>query len=146
MKNERVTVYIATVILFLNLSCSFYWFRVDEVSPSLYVEAQRMAIEMIPKEATVCAPEFMLVYLQDRRKVYNEVSMGQGTIGDVDFIIFDSHISKYYLEWKGRDVTPKFIRELRKLAPLSKGYLDYKLHWRKDGIFIYKKVNFDSSV
>jgi uncharacterized membrane protein len=146
MRNERVTVYIATVILFLNLSSSFYWFRVDEILPSPYVDAQRMAIDMIPKKATVCAPESMLVYLQDRRKVYNEVSMGHGITGDVDFIIFDSHINKYYLEWKGRDVTPRFIRELRKLAPLRKGYLDYEFHWEKDGIFIYKNVGFESSV
>jgi hypothetical protein len=76
---------------------------VDEILPSPYVDAQRMAIAMIPKKATVCAPESMLVYLQDRRKVYNEVSMGQGITGDVDFIIFDSHISKYYLEWTDRE-------------------------------------------
>jgi uncharacterized membrane protein len=146
MRNERVTLYIATAILFLNLSSSFYWFRVDEILPSPYVDAQRMAIAMIPKKATVCAPESMLVYLQDRRKVYNEVSMGQGITGDVDFIIFDSHISKYYLEWKDRDVTPRFIRELRKLAPLRKHYLDYEFHWEKDGIFVYKNVGFESSV
>jgi uncharacterized membrane protein len=146
MKNERLVVCIAMVILFLNLSCSFYWLRMDEILPSPYVDAQRIAVDMIPKKATVCAPEFMLVYLQDRKKTYNEVSMRDGIIGDVDFIIFDSHINKYYLEWKDRDVTPGFIKELRKLAPLKKDYLDFEFHWEKDGIFVYKNVGFESSV
>ena len=72
--------------------------------------------------------------------------MREGITGDVDFIIFDSHISKYYLEWRDRDVTPEFIRDLRKLAPLKKDYQDFEFHWEKDGIFVYKNVGFESSV
>jgi uncharacterized membrane protein len=142
VRNERVIPSIAAVVFFISLSCSFYWIRSEEFFAKPYLEAQKMAVRLIPKNARVCAPESMIVYLQDRKEARNELAFQKGIVEGMDFIIFDSHIDRYYLEWKNKDVTPQFIRELRKLAPERRRYSDFEFYWEKDGIFIYKSKEY----
>ena len=143
VKYKRCVIGISIVGLFASISCFPYWFRPEEYIAKSYIEAQREAIELIPVEASVCAPEYMLPYLANRRKLYNEVSFQKRIRGDIDFILFDSNIKRYRKEGR-RDITPEFIVSLRELARLKESYLSYEYFWDKDGIFIYKNKNYNS--
>jgi len=140
--NDKVVVFITILIFFVSVSCSIYWFRVEDFIAKPYKNAQKMAIDLIPEDSSVCAPASMQVYLQEKKMAFNELSFKKERPVDIDFIIFDSHINRYYFEARGKDVTPQFIRELRKLAPRRRPYRDYEFYWEKEGIFIYKNKSY----
>ncbi|MFX1552326.1 MAG: DUF2079 domain-containing protein [Promethearchaeota archaeon] len=142
-KSERVTIFIATIVFFVNISCFPYWFRSEELIAKPYINAQRRTIGLIPKSASVCAPEYMLSQLADRRKIYSEVGFREELSEDIDFIIFDSHISRYLIEHLELDITPKFIEELRELAPAGRDYMGYRLYWEEDGIYVYANKGYE---
>jgi len=139
---KRYAFGISIIGLFVSISCIPYWFRVEEYIAKPYIEAQREIIELIPIEASVCAPEYMLPYIVNRKKIYNEVSFQKGMRKDIDFIIFDSNIKRYGKDWEKRDITPEFINKLRELARFKKSYLCYEYFWDKDGMFIYKNKSY----
>jgi len=143
VKSDRITIFISTIVLFVNMSCIPYWFRWEELRSKPYIEAQRRAIELIPKDASVCAPEYMLSHLADRRIIHSDVGFKEKLSSDIDFIIFDSHVERYFIEHLNLDITPKFIRELRELAPVGKDYPPYILHWWRDGIYVYRNGSYE---
>jgi len=143
VRSDRVTIFISTLVLFVSISCFPYWFRSEELIPKPYINAQRRAIGLIPKTASVCAPEYMLTHLADRRVLYSEVVFKEKLSGDIDLIIFDSHIESYYIEHLKIDITPKFIKELRERAPAGRDYMGYRLYWKEDGIYIYANRHYE---
>lgn len=143
LKSERVAIFISTIVFFVNISCFPYWCRFEELSGKPYLNAQRRAIELIPKGASVCAPEYMLSYLADRRILYSEVGFKEKLSEDIDFIIFDSHIRRYFIEYLKEDVTPRFIKELREIAPAGRDYMEYRLYWKEDGIYVYVNKRYE---
>ncbi|UCE39114.1 MAG: DUF2079 domain-containing protein [Thermoplasmata archaeon] len=136
-KSEKIVLIVATMVFFINVSSLPYWFRWEELKPKAYIDAQRRAIQLIPEDASVCAPEYMLSYLADRRILYSEVGFKEELSEDIDFIIFDSHISRYFIEYLKVDVTPRFIKELRELAPAGRDYMGYRAYWKEEGIYVY---------
>jgi uncharacterized membrane protein len=140
IKYRRCVIAISVLGLFTSISCFPYWFRPEEYIAKSYIEAQRQTLELIPAEASVCAPEYMLPYLADRRRLYNEMTFQREIRKDIDFIIFDSNVEGY--RKGGRDITPQFIINLRELAYRQKSYQDYEYFWERDGIFIYKNKSY----
>lgn len=143
IKHKRFVIGIAIVGFFVSISCLPYWFRTEEYVKKSYIEAQRETIELIPRNVSVCAPEYMLPYLVDRKTLYNEVTFQKGFRDDIDFIIFDGNIREYKKEG-GRDITPEFIISLRKLTEHKISYLSYEYFWDRDGIFIYKNKRYNT--
>jgi hypothetical protein len=85
----------------------------------------------------------MLSHLADRRIIHSDVGFKEKLSSDIDFIIFDSHVERYFIEHLNLDITPKFIRELRELAPVGKDYPPYILHWWRDGIYVYRNGSYE---
>ena len=53
-------------LFFATLACAPYWARRDDYAPKPYVAAQRQAIALIPPEASLSAPDYMLARFADR--------------------------------------------------------------------------------
>ena len=124
----------AVVLLTCALQCGM-WFHPTEYRRNSAYEAERQAMEGIPRQATVLAPDNLLAALSDRAGINSLTALrvygqNQRRVLEYDYIIFDGNYST------AAEVLPVEQR----LFDIIRTDANYRLVFARDNVFMFQQI------
>jgi hypothetical protein len=111
------------------------WFHPTEYRRNSAYEAERQAMEGIPRQATVLAPDNLLAALSDRAGINSLTALrvygqNQRRVLEYDYIIFDGNYST------AAEVLPVEQR----LFDIIRTDANYRLVFARDNVFMFQQI------
>ncbi len=126
----------AILILLATLTCLPYCLRAEDYAARPHLAAQRAALALIPPEAGVSAPDYMLAHLARRPLL----QLQTGAPFWAEYQIVDIH---WIAEVRGRRLAESAAQEYITLvteAEQGRSYAGLQLLWSQDGVYVFKRT------
>jgi hypothetical protein len=117
-------------VLFATLGCAPYWLRVNEYQRSQRWAARAAAIEMIPPEASLSTPDYMLARFAER----DHLQLQTGPPYWAEYHLVDQ---SWIDEVRGHRIPERTAREYEALA--LDGAPELELIWSQDDIYLFRR-------
>lgn len=125
----------ALLILLATLACLPYCLRAEDYRARPHLAAQRAALALIPPDASVSAPDYMLAHLACRPLL----QLQTGAPFWAEYQIVDLH---WIAETRGRRLAESAAQEyiiLVSEAEQGRPYAGLQLLWSQDGVYVFKR-------
>ncbi len=133
---QTATLALAVTVFFATLACAPYWFRLDDYRPRPYLAVQEAAVALIPSEASVSAPDYMMARFAERP--YLQLQTGPPFWAE--YHIVDVH---WIASVRGHRLPERAAQEyIALVARAEQGqiYEGLRLVWGGDGIYVFKRT------
>jgi len=132
---QTLCLFLSLGLFFATLACAPYWARRDDYAPKPYWAAQRQAIALIPAEASLSAPDYMLARFADRPLL----QLQTGAPHWAEYHLIDLHWVEAVRGRRLSEIAARDYEALVSQAEEAQPGAAWQVIWSAEGLYVLKR-------